>query len=156
MNLGKPYFRVGVGAILYNDNNEILCFARTDKPTVWQFPQGGVDVAESFMDALWREVFEETTITKDMIETVTPYPEWTLYEYPEKLREETRNVFDQVHRWYFLKLKDDYQPDLDKAIDKEFSTWQTMSMSDFLDLPSHDFKLPVYKQLANFFQKHVL
>jgi len=156
MKLGKPYFRVGIAAVLHNKHNEVTCFARTDKPEIWQFPQGGVDKTESFEDALWREIYEETAVTAAMIDVVTPYPNWTLYEYPEALKNETKDVLGQVHRWYFLKLKDDCQPDLDKAVDKEFSAWQTISMTDFLALPNHDFKLPVYNQLSDFYQKHVL
>lgn len=152
----KPYFRVGVGAVLYNNKNEILCFARTDQPTIWQFPQGGVDKNEDYEQTLWRELFEETAITKSMISDVTEYPEWTMYEYPPIQREETKHVVGQAHRWYFLKIKSDCQPNLDEAIDKEFCTWQTLTMTDFLNIPTHDFKLNTYHSLADFFATHII
>ncbi len=152
----KPRFRVGVGAVLYTDTGHILVFNRTDNPALWQFPQGGMDAGESYEDTLWRELYEETAISKDMIESVTPYPDWTLYEYPPHLHTEMGSVLGQVHRWYFLRLKTGTTPDLEAATDKEFSNWQTMSMVDFLTLQSHEFKLPVYHQLAAFYLKFVL
>lgn len=152
----KPYFRVGVGAVLYDHSKHIYCFERSDKPELWQFPQGGVDAGESYEAALWRELFEETALTRDQIATMTPFPHWTLYEYPATLRTETKSVVGQVHRWYFLKLQPGCTPDLTVADDDEFRAWQTMSMSDFLKLPTHDFKLPVYHSLAQFYQSDIM
>jgi len=152
----KPRFRPGVGIILYHADDSIVAFQRTDNSALWQFPQGGMDANESYEDTLWRELYEETAMTEDMIESVTPYPDWTLYEYPPHLRAEMGNVLGQVHRWYFLKIQPGQRPSLETAADKEFANWQTMTMVDFLTLPSHDFKLPVYHQLAAFYLKFVV
>lgn len=152
MKPDKPYFRVGVGALLYYASGEIICFRRADKPDLWQFPQGGVDAEESYEDTLWRELYEETALTRDSINSVRPYPDWTLYEYPPALQPETGSIVGQVHRWYFLELQTDATPDLDRAADKEFSDWKCLRVADFLALPGHDFKLPMYKKLAHYFQ----
>ncbi len=156
MKTQGPYFRVGVGVILYGPAGKIICFNRTDNRAVWQFPQGGADAGETYDAALWRELYEETAVTKDMIESVTPYPDWTLYEYPPHLRAEMGSVVGQAHRWYFLELAPDAEPQLDSALDEEFCAWKHITMTDFLTLPNHDFKLPVYHQLADFYQKNVL
>lgn len=152
----KPYFRIGVGIVLYQTNNEVLCFQRVDKPAIWQFPQGGMDAGEEYKVALWRELYEETAITEEMIEKITEFPDWTMYEYPNQLRNETGAVVGQLHRWYFLKLKPHCAPNLEQAADKEFSAWQVMSMDDFIAIPTHDFKLPIYLKLAGYFESEIM
>jgi len=152
--MDKPYFRIGVGMILYDATGHIYCFERSDKTGVWQFPQGGVDAGETYEDTLWRELKEETGLHESAIMTITPFPEWTLYEYPSLLRTETKTVVGQAHRWFFLKLKPHHLPDLAKATDQEFTAWQALTMDEFLALKSHDFKLPVYQILAQFFKDH--
>lgn len=68
--LMKPYFRPGAGAVVYNKDNEILTFQRSDNGNVWQFPQGGIEVGESPINTLWRELREETGLTEEKIESV--------------------------------------------------------------------------------------
>jgi putative (di)nucleoside polyphosphate hydrolase len=148
-------FRAGVGSVLYTAEYSILCFSRADCASIWQFPQGGMDYGEQPTDTLWRELYEETAITRNMIDTITPYPNWTLYEYPPALQSET-SVVGQVHRWFFLRLKSGYFPNLAHATDKEFIEWNIMTFDDFLKIPSHDFKLSVYTELADFFSTTIL
>ncbi|WMJ79330.1 (deoxy)nucleoside triphosphate pyrophosphohydrolase [Clostridium sp. MB40-C1] len=51
-----------VGAIIENDNNEILCALRSPKmtlPNMWEFPGGKVEKNESLGQAIVREIQEE-------------------------------------------------------------------------------------------------
>lgn len=51
-----------VGAVIENDNNEILCALRSPKmssPNLWEFPGGKVEVAEDLATAIIREIREE-------------------------------------------------------------------------------------------------
>lgn len=51
-----------VGAIIENDNNEILCALRSPKmtlPNMWEFPGGKVEKKESLGQAIVREIQEE-------------------------------------------------------------------------------------------------
>lgn len=51
-----------VGAIIENDNNEILCALRSPKmslPNLWEFPGGKVEANESLAEAIVREIQEE-------------------------------------------------------------------------------------------------
>lgn len=57
----KKTIRV-VGAIIKNDNNEILCALRSPNmsmPNVWEFPGGKVEILESLHEAIEREIREE-------------------------------------------------------------------------------------------------
>lgn len=51
-----------VGAIIENEQNEILCALRSTKmtlPNLWEFPGGKIEKEESISDAIVREIKEE-------------------------------------------------------------------------------------------------
>jgi putative (di)nucleoside polyphosphate hydrolase len=55
-------FRVGVGAVIMNQEGKVLALERRDIPGEWQMPQGGLKVGESPKGAVKREIREETGI----------------------------------------------------------------------------------------------
>jgi len=55
-----------VGAIIENDNNEILCALRSPEmsiPNQWEFPGGKVEDNENLSEAIVREIQEELACT---------------------------------------------------------------------------------------------
>jgi len=55
-----------VGAVVENDNNEILCALRSPKmslPNLWEFPGGKVEEDETLKQAIEREIKEELGCT---------------------------------------------------------------------------------------------
>ena len=57
--------RSGVGIIVLNKKNRIFVAKRIDNPkNFWQMPQGGIDEGEDYLSAAYRELKEETSITK--------------------------------------------------------------------------------------------
>lgn len=55
-----------VGAIIENENNEILCALRSTKmslPNLWEFPGGKIEKGESLAEAIVREIKEELDCT---------------------------------------------------------------------------------------------
>ncbi len=62
-NKKKLPLRTGVGVVVLNSNNEVFVAKRKDNPiNKWQMPQGGVDKNERLIDAMKRELREETSI----------------------------------------------------------------------------------------------
>ncbi len=57
----RPMLLPGVRAIICNPQGEILLQRRTDMPR-WCLPSGGVELGETAIDALRREVAEETSL----------------------------------------------------------------------------------------------
>lgn len=155
--MDTPYFRAGVGAVVYRADGMILTFKRTGDE-IWQFPQGGLDAGETAETALWRELAEETALRQSDILRTIPYPTWTLYEYPDGfvLPYARSTCAGQAHRWWFLELAPGTTIDLNRAHDKEFDAWRWVSFADFMTLTPHSFKQNVYQQLFEYYTEYIV
>lgn len=151
----NQYFRAGVGMILYTEDRQIYLFNRTDIPTLWQFPQGGMDAGETVEETLWRELEEETGLTQEAVLASTPYPSWLFYEYDQTLRSTLRDskCRGQIHRWFFLKLRPDTVIDLKTAEHQEFQKCRLATFSELLT-QQDTLKQQVFSVLADYF-RHV-
>lgn len=152
----NQYFRAGTGTVIYNDQNEILLFQRSNKPEIWQLQQGGMDEGESVDETLARELVEETGLTLEDVELVTLYPTWLQYEYPNEIKSHMKdpNCLGQTHRWYFLKLKPGTMVDVSQAEDQEFTASRWSTFEELL-LQSDILKHAVYSELASYFKTHI-
>jgi putative (di)nucleoside polyphosphate hydrolase len=84
----------------------VLAFERSDVADQWQLPQGGIERGEAPGDAAWRELGEETGLGGDDVELVGEHPEWTVYEWPERVRRNGRRL-GQAQRWFMFAVRDD-------------------------------------------------
>lgn len=151
-----PYFRPGAGCVVYRKNNDVLLFKRTGED-VWQFQQGGMKAGEIPEETLWRELEEETALTKQDFIVSHSYPTWTIYEYPDDtlLPSSYLHCLGQTHRWWFLEIAPNIEIDLTRAIDKEFEEYKWLSFTNFMTLSTHSFKQPVYDELYEYFKEHI-
>lgn len=66
MKTGKDYIGVGGGVLIFNENDEVLILKRgkesKNEVGVWQKPGGAIDYGEKVIDAMKREIKEETDL----------------------------------------------------------------------------------------------
>ena len=139
--------RTGVGIIVLNNNNQVFVGKRKDNPgDKWQMPQGGVDKGEDFIDAMKRELIEETSIKS--IKILKEIQKIYQYELPNNLigiiwKGKFRG---QKQKWFITKFlgKDD-EINLDTQ-HPEFIDWKWI---DPQELPKVivDFKKELYLNL---------
>ena len=117
--------RTGVGIIVLNNYNKVFVGKRKDNPiNKWQMPQGGVDTGESYVKAMKRELFEETSIKN--IKILKEIDRTYEYELPENLigiiwKGKFRG---QKQKWFITKfLGDDSEINL-KTDHPEFIEWR--------------------------------
>ena len=71
-----------MGAAIVNCGGLVLALERAEIPGAWQLPQGGVKASASPLQAMFREVPEETGIPKSALELLDTYPEPLAYDLP--------------------------------------------------------------------------
>ena len=147
MSTKKLPLRIGVGAIVLNNKNQVFVGKRKDNPVdKWQMPQGGVNEGEDLTSAMKRELNEETGIQN--IKILNEIDGWFEYELPNYLLGKIwRGKFrGQKQKWFIVKfLGNDEEINLEK--DKpEFIEWKWL---DIENLPNVivDFKKKVYEKL---------
>jgi putative (di)nucleoside polyphosphate hydrolase len=123
-------FRAGVVAVVTNSSDLVLAFERSDVPGAWQLPQGGIDVGETPLSAIWRELGEETGLGSSDVELIGEHPVWLVYEFPDHVRSDGKRL-GQAQRWYFFRARDDsVEPTPD---DVEFVAWRWVERAWLVD-----------------------
>ncbi len=139
--------RLGVGIIVLNKENKVFVGKRRDNPTnKWQMPQGGVDRGENLVNAMKRELKEETSIRS--IEILKELEGWTEYELPDYLLGKIwRGKYrGQKQKWFIVKfLGKDEEINL-KTTHPEFIEWQWLDIENLPSVIVH-FKKKVYEKL---------
>lgn len=139
--------RRGIGVIVLNKNNEVFVGKRKDNPIdKWQMPQGGIDGNETALDAMKRELEEETSITK--IKILKELDKEFEYELPANLLGKIwRGKYrGQKQKWFIVKfIGNDNEINLNTK-HPEFIEWKWI---DYENLPEVivDFKKEVYKKI---------
>jgi putative (di)nucleoside polyphosphate hydrolase len=98
------YFRAGAGAVLTDQHGQVLIFERRDVPGAWQFPQGGLENDEDPIDAVLREVREETGISRTALVLLDRYPGLLAYELPRRAQS-VKTGMGQVQYWFLFRVK---------------------------------------------------
>ena len=147
MNKQQLPMRNGVGVIILNKKNEVFVGKRKDNPIdKWQMPQGGVDKGESYLQAMKRELFEETSIKN--IKVIKEIESFFEYELPETLigiiwKGKYRG---QKQKWFITRfLGEESEIDLDTK-HAEFIDWKWIEPK-LLPEVIVDFKKDLYLKL---------
>ena len=147
MNNKKLPMRNGVGVIILNKNNQVFVAKRKDNPVDrWQMPQGGVDSGESYLSAMKRELFEETSIKS--IKLLKELDGFFEYELPDNLVGIIwKGKFKgQKQKWFIVKFIGNEKEINLKTKYPEFIDWKWIA-PDELPNVIVDFKKNLYLSL---------
>ena len=139
--------RIGVGAIVLNNQNKVFVGKRKDNPiNKWQMPQGGVDKNESFLAAMKRELDEETSIKN--IKIIKELDGWFQYELPKDLLGIVwKGKFrGQKQKWFVVRFTGDESEINLKTKHPEFIEWKWVEMNELPKIIV-DFKKNIYEKL---------
>ena len=139
--------RTGVGIVVLNNENKVFVAKRIDNPkNFWQMPQGGVDEGESFLQAAYRELEEETGIKE--VKLIKEIDEILSYELPSHLLGIIwkGKYKGQKQKWFVMKYLGNDRDINIKTNSPEFLEWKWIDLNKITDVVV-DFKLHIYKQL---------
>ena len=147
MDMQKLPMRNGVGVIILNNENKVFVGKRKDNPVnKWQMPQGGVEKGESYLSAMKRELYEETSIKSiDILREIDGFFE---YELPKNLvgiiwKGKFRG---QKQKWFIAKFIGDENEINLQTKNPEFIEWKWI-IPDDLPKTIVDFKKKMYVEL---------
>ena len=147
MNIQKLPMRNGVGVIILNNENKVFVGKRKDNPVDrWQMPQGGVDIGESYLSAMKRELYEETSIKS--IEILKEINGFFEYELPKNLvgiiwKGKFRG---QKQKWFITRFIGNENEINLQTKNPEFIEWKWI-IPDELPRTIVDFKKKMYVEL---------
>ena len=139
--------RTGVGIILINNQNKIFVAKRIDNPIdKWQMPQGGVEPSEELVDAMKRELVEETSV--ESIKILKEINYWLEYELPQNLLGKIwKGRFrGQNQKWFIVKFTGSEKEINLSTKYPEFMEWKWIKVDELINVVV-DFKKDVYKKL---------
>ena len=138
-------YRPNVGIVLMHDDGRVF-WARRVRRDGWQFPQGGMNSDETPLEAMYRELREETGLGPEHVDVLGVTPGWLRYKLPRRAvrRHDKLVCIGQKQVWFLLKLTgQDADVRLDQTETPEFDLWRWV---DFWDPVEHvvTFKRGVY------------
>ena len=151
--IAKLPYRPCVGIMLTNPRGHIFVGQRNDRDTdAWQMPQGGVDKGENTLDAAYRELWEETGVTKKLVTLEGESSRLIPYDLPHHIVPTIwkGRYRGQEQKWFLFRF---HGADTDINIETEhpeFTRWKWMPKEDLVAniVP---FKRAVYEEvLAEF------
>lgn len=119
-------YRPNVGIVLMRPDGRVF-WARRVRRDGWQFPQGGMNSDETPVEAMYRELQEETGLLPEHVEVLGATPGWLRYRLPARaIRHHERQVcIGQKQVWFLLRLVgDEAHLRLDATDTPEFDHWR--------------------------------
>ncbi len=151
-----PY-RPCVGVMLVNREGLVFAGQRLDSTLpAWQMPQGGIDKGETPSEAAYRELREETGVTRDLVEKVAKTHGWVTYDLPPELLGKVwgGKYRGQKQKWFLFRfLGQDDQIRIDTE-PREFASWRWIDVDEMVEgiVP---FKRAVYEEVVRSFRAYL-
>ena len=139
--------RSGVGIVVLNQENKVFVAKRIDNPkNFWQMPQGGIDEGENYLSAAYRELKEETSITK--VKLIKELDGFITYLLPDHLLGIIwkGKYKGQKQKWFIMKFTGEDKEINVQTKKPEFLEWKWVDLDTLTEVVV-DFKFNVYKEL---------
>jgi putative (di)nucleoside polyphosphate hydrolase len=147
--------RAGVGIVVVNSQNKIFVGKRKDNPfDKWQMPQGGIDLNETILVAMRRELKEETSIKN--IEILKELNQWLEYDLPENLIGKIwkGKYRGQKQKWFIVRFTGDESEININTKNQEFIEWKWIDMNLLPGLIV-EFKKHIYEKVLIELKKYI-
>jgi len=140
-------FRPNVGIVIIKHDGTVFWAHRVNNDG-WQFPQGGMHSDETPVEAMYRELREETGLREDHVELLGSTPGWLRYRLPRRYqRQDSKPLcIGQKQVWFLVGLQtDDSALELNRSDNPEFREYRWV---DFWYPADHviSFKRKVYRR----------
>jgi putative (di)nucleoside polyphosphate hydrolase len=119
-------YRPNVGIVLMHQDGRVF-WARRIHRDGWQFPQGGMNTDETPLEAMYRELREETGLLPEHVAVLGVTPGWLRYRLPARaIRRNDRLVcIGQKQVWFLLQFTgQEADLRLDLTEKPEFDHWR--------------------------------
>jgi putative (di)nucleoside polyphosphate hydrolase len=140
----SQYYRAGAGAVILNNQAQVLAMKRKHTSDSWQLPQGGLNPGESPLEAALREIREETGIKEGDLHQLRAEPALLAYELPHEYRSE-KTGRGQVHYWFLFRY-DGPNSGISLGDGVEFDKWEWRAFGQ-LTMDVVAFRRGVYQEL---------
>jgi len=157
--LTPPVLRENKGAVIFNAKGKLLCGRRKDFPehTIWQLPQGGIESNEDPIQAILREIEEETGITADRL-TLLPKEDQIgeTFRYIFPFKRDGMEYDGQRQEYFVFKFNGEAMEELHPGVLSEFSEigWKSWDELMSSTLSSRVFIYDrIHKKTSNLFVK---
>lgn len=134
-----------------------MFWARRRGQNAWQFPQGGIRENELPLDAMYRELYEETGLVSEHVEVAGQTSDWLRYRIPNHLLRKNSMplCIGQKQIWYCLKLTGkESDVNLSCTNNPEFDQWRWVDYWMPVD-KIIAFKRKVYKQALKELERYI-
>lgn len=156
------HYRENVAIIVSNKEGKILLCARADRSgKEWQFPQGGIDMGETVLEAAYRELREETGINASDVELIKEMPYGIKYRFPDaiakKFSSDGKNNVGQNQHYVLFLLKNEAVK-IDFETHPEEIEFKDYKWADIDEAPRSIvfFKKEAYLKAAEFFKPYLI
>jgi putative (di)nucleoside polyphosphate hydrolase len=119
-------YRPNVAIVLMNKDRRVFWAQRTSNDG-WQFPQGGMNTDETPVEAMYRELREETGLSADKVELIGSTPGWLRYRLPRRYQRHYSKplCIGQKQVWFLLRfLGEESAFNFDDYEEPEFCTYK--------------------------------